>query len=288
MASPFDVTVTLPATAGRVLVPFGLTTPQAVAVGCAVTGASLRAVAEAHSGQTALVVTPEDDIVTLTYSYTPGEGAYPDAMFRPHPSRYTRAAEALVAEAQAAAGTGPEPERARRLACWTAEQFTYGHPEERFTDGLDHVPFLGCGLTAGSCVDINTYFLAALRGAGIEAGYVTGFFFPAEKGDWCEDNHCWVVTRHGSEVLEWDIAHYLKMGTRDIHPALNPKPGFRAALFHSMGLDFPDLAIADLKLLGQPAALGPGGRAVPVDGDFRLHHPHVKPGPLRPPQESLA
>lgn len=288
MTHPFEITVTVPAGSGRFLASCGLSTPHAVATGCAVTGGMARGLREGHSGQPAYVVAPEEDSVTLTYGFAPGAAAYPDAMFRPHPSRYTRAAEALVSEAQGIAGAGTGAERARRLACWTAEQFTYGHPEERFTDGLDHVPFLGCGLTAGSCVDINTYFLAALRGAGIEAGYVTGFFFPAEKGDWCHDNHCWVVTRHDGETLEWDIAHHLKMGTRDIRPALNPKPGFRAALFHSMGLDFPDLAIADLKLLGQPAALGAGGSTTPVPGAFRLHHPDIAPGPLRPETENAA
>lgn len=285
MTAPFDITVTVPAEAGRFLAPCGMSTPHALAEGCGVAGGTVRVIRETHSSQPAVVVTPEDDGVTLTYRFAPGATAYPDAMFRPHPSRHTRAAEALVAEAQGAAGDGTGPERARRLACWAAEQFTYGHPEERFTDGLDHVPLLGCGMVAGSCVDINTYFLAALRAAGIEAGYVAGFFFPAEKGDWCEDAHCWVVTRHDGAVLEWDIAHHLKMGTRDIHPALNPKPGFRAALFHSMGLDFPDLAIADLKLLGQPVAPGPNGTVVPVDAAFALHHPDVRPGRVRPPRE---
>ncbi|MEO0991124.1 MAG: transglutaminase domain-containing protein, partial [Pseudomonadota bacterium] len=63
---------------------------------------------------------------------------------------------------------------------------------------------------------------------------------------------------------------HLKMGTRDIQPGLNPKPGQRAACFHSMGLSFPDLNIEDLKALIEPLAIVDG---VPVpfqDPDIAL------------------
>ena len=109
-----------------------------------------------------------------------------------------------MAEVEAFAGQYAGFDRAVAVACATAERFTYGHPETRFNDGLNEVPALGCGLTEGSCVDINTYFIAALRAAGIEAGYVTGVFFPAEKGDHCDDGHCWVVTRIDGETREWE------------------------------------------------------------------------------------
>jgi hypothetical protein len=117
---------------------------------------------------------------------------------------------------------------------------------------MDEVPFLSCGLTEGSCIDINGYLIAALRAAGFEAGYVTGYFFPVEKRDRCDDMHCWVVSRHQGVVLEWDIAHHLKRGTIKIRPGLNPKPGLRFAVAHSMGLDFPELGVWEMKLLAEP------------------------------------
>lgn len=211
-------------------------------------------------------IAPYGDEVTLTFCFEEGgDGAYPDPMFAPKPSRFTRFADALVAEAHEAAGDSHGIERARALACAAAERLTYGHPEGKFNDGLDEIPALGCGMVEGSCVDINTYFIASLRAAGIEACYVTGFYFPAEKDGTCTDGHCWVVTRIDGATQEWDIAHHLKMGSRDIQPGLNPKPGFRGACFHSMGLTFPDLGATGIKALIEPLAVQ-GPDVVGFDG----------------------
>lgn len=237
---------------GQLLAPSGLSTPDAACLGCEVAGGQTTVMTEPGTGQRVLLVTPKDDRVTFRYHYAPGGTAYPDQIFQPLASRYTRAADELVAEAQAIAPLATPLDRARAIACDVAQKFTYGHPKDRFNDGFDVVPALGCGLTEGSCVDINTYFMAVLRAAGIEAGYLTGYFFPLEKGGWCEDAHCWVVTRIDGRIQAWDIAHHLKMGTRDIHPALNPKPGFRAAVAHSMGLDFPQVGMTGVKLISQP------------------------------------
>lgn len=67
--------------------------------------------------------------------------------------------------------------------------------------------------------------------------------------------NCRVVTRVSGAVKGWDIAHHLKMGTRDIHPDLNPKPGVRAAVCHSMGLKFPKRGICGMKALIEPLKL---------------------------------
>ena len=267
-------TATLPAGTTAVLAPGGITTPHGACTGCQIEGGAAREISEATTGTAAWAITPTPDRVTVTYRFDDSVTApYPDAMFEHRPSRYTRFAEDLVAEAEDAAGDRTGLDRAAAIACATAERFTYGHPEEKFNDGLDEIPALGCGLTEGSCVEINTYFIAALRAAGIEAGYVTGFFFPEEKGDRCTDGHCWVVTRIDGETQEWDIAHHLKLGTRDIRPGLNPKPGQRAALFHSMGLSFPELGISDLKALIEPVAIV-AGRAIPFDApEIRLVRP---------------
>jgi hypothetical protein len=159
-------------------------------------------------------------------------------------------------------------DRALRLGRAVAEKFTYGHPETRFTDGLDHVPHLACGLTEGSCVDIHTYFVASLRAAGIEAGYLTGYVFP-EDGP--ASAHCWVVTRIDGLTQEWDISHFLQMGRRDIIPALNPKGGFRLPVGHSMGLVLPGSGEDDLKLLSEPMALMPDGPARFSNRRITLH-----------------
>lgn len=268
-----EVTVTGFAAGARLLAPAGLATPHGCPAHVAVEGGAAELVFERTTGQAALAVVAGASDVTFRYRLLDAPGRYPEAMFAPTASRFTRAAEALLDEARDLAGTGDPLTRARRIACGVARRFDYGHPLSRFTDGHDEVPAIGCGMTEGSCVDINIYFIAALRAAGIEAGYAAGYFFPAEKRDWCDDGHCWVVTRIGGATQEWDIAHHLKLGTRDIHPALNPKPGFRVALAHSLGLSFPALGLADLKALIEPLSVQEGRCTRVEGGRIRLMHP---------------
>lgn len=252
-------TAEVPDGTDAVLVPGGIATPHGTIVEIGCDGASLDLGAEATTGQSVRIVRSPAASITLRLRCDAGQvAAYPDKMFDPAPSRFTRAADDLVIEAKDAAGDLTGLARAQAIARHTAERFSYGHPEARFNDGYDIVPALGCGVTEGSCVDINTYFLAALRASEIEAGYVTGFFFPQEKQDHCTDGHCWVVTRIDGATHEWDIAHHLKLGTRDIAPALNPKPGQRVACFHSMGLDIPELGVSALKALIEPVAVHDG------------------------------
>ena len=244
----------------RAIMPLGLSTPQSAPVAFAIAGARLSCVTHPETGQVIGIAAPEADRITVTYDFIPGGAGYPDTMFHARDSRYTRTAAGLAQDAVAvaqAAGGG----RAGLLALMahTAAQFDYGHPEDRFYDGHAEVPQL-CGLTQGSCVDINIYLIAALRAAGYEAGYVTGYFVPEEKRTWCSDGHCWVVTRHDGAIEEWDIAHFLKRGRRDIEPGLNPRPGVRVAMAHSMGWTLPALGLVDAKLMGPPGWLLPDGR----------------------------
>ncbi len=274
----FQIEVTVARKPGaQLLVPVGIETPQSCIARLDVAGGVQRSVMEHNTGQKLLLVAPDADQIRFTYHFLEVGGSYPEAMFVPHDSRFTRAAEGLLDEVSEIAPDATGLERARAIACATAEKFTYGHPEDRFTDGLDHVPAIGCGLTEGSCTDINTYFIASLRAAGFETGYVVGYFFPAEKVDHCEDMHCWVATRIGGETQEWDIAHHLKLGTRDIHPGLNPKPGFRAAVGHSMGLTVHELGFEDVKLLCEPTWLLPDGTGDRADLEIRLKHPALQP-----------
>lgn len=245
---------------GRALLaPQGMTTPHLASTGCVVEGGTTEIVTESTTGQALLRVVPTARQVSFIYGYTAGGAPYPDVMFEHRANRYTSAADELIREAETIGAGLPAAERAGVIASDTARRFTYGHPEKRFYDGFDEIPHLGCGLTEGSCVDINAYFIASLRAAGIEAGYMTGCFFPAEKAGRCDDMHCWVVTRADGLIEEWDIAHHLKMGTRQIRPALNPKPGMRVALAHSMGLDVPALGVSAMKLLSEPVWVADNG-----------------------------
>lgn len=251
MSEPIELTLALPAVAGAVLLcPAGLATPHVSVIGFEARGATLRVVSDPWTAQHALLLKPTAAELALRWSFRTGAGAYPEAMFAPRDTRFSRATAGLADEARRVAG-GTGPAAVKTLADHVASLFTYGHVDTPFSEGHDEMPQL-CGPTKGSCVDINGYFISALRAAGIEAGYVTGYFIPEEKRTHCLDMHCWVVTRADGVVQEWDIAHHLKIGTRDIRPGLNPKPGVRVPMAHSMGLSFPAIGLCDHKLLGEP------------------------------------
>lgn len=255
------------------LAPIGMPTPYQTPVAFTVTGGTWSLTGETTTGQMAALIEPDRDApVTITYRFAGIAGAYPEALFRPRDNRFTRAARDLLHDARRIADDARDGNAAiASIVNDTAEKFTYGHPATRFNDGLEAIPHLGCGMTEGSCVDINTYLIAALRAAGFEAGYVTGYFFPEEKNGCCDDMHCWVATRHDGVVLEWDIAHHLKMGTREICCGLNPKPGKRVAVAHSMGLDFPEVGIAGQKLIAEPIWIAPDGGTIKARIDIRMH-----------------
>lgn len=262
---------------GRALIaPIGMPSPHQTLMQTATDDVPMHFTQEARTGQSVIVVPPiglaARSTITFRYQLAECGTAYPETMFLPRDSKFTRAADALIDNAQAVvAGSSTAREVIDAVVAHTAQAFTYGHPEERFYEGCDEVPMLGCGLTAGSCVDINIYLIAALRSVGIEAGYAAGYFFPEEKNGACDDMHCWVVTRADGEVLEWDIAHHLKLGTRDIKPGLNPKPGVRYAISHSMGWDIPALGVRDAKLLCEPMWVERNGSLSHGELSIRLH-----------------
>lgn len=243
----------------KFVAPMGVMTPHAAPLGFDIDGAEVGGVAAPNCAQMLAHGVVTGDAVTMRVRFAPSGPNYPDQMFVPTNSRYTRSATALAGETQEiakAAGGGQAGILA--IVNHVAGLFEYGHPEERFYDGHDELPQL-CSLAQGSCVDINAYLIASLRAAGYEAGYIYGVFVPEEKKTWAVDGHCWVVTRHDGQYQEWDIAHFLKMGRREVAPALNPKPGVRLPMAHSMGWTVPDLGIEDFKLFGLPLQLIEGG-----------------------------
>lgn len=239
------------------LAPAGMTTPHHQIERLEAIGAEIKeAVREPNLDLAALRLQATENQVTLTWhiAESPAIASYPEAVFATHDNGYTRAADLLASrsrEIAAAAGGGMQGIEA--LVAEAEARFVYAHPEHRFTEGHDAVPPLSCGTTPGSCIDINTYLIASLRAAGYEAGYLFGYFFAAEKAGKTHDHHCWVATRYEGVILEWDIAHHLKAGLGPTRPGLNPRPGWRVALGHSMGHRYAtSVGEASLRLLAEP------------------------------------
>jgi hypothetical protein len=240
-----------------VLVPAGMSTPYETVTSTRVDGGRvLDVLIEAELGLAATVVEADGGLLRVVHEWeisSPGTG-YPEAAFVPRSNRHSSAAEELAAASREVAREAGGGRRAVEALVAEAEaRFAYAHPEHAFNEGTDAVPYLACGINPGSCVDINTYLVASLRAAGIDTAYVYGYFFPAERGGVTYDMHCWVVTRCDGEILEWDIAHHMKAGLGPTRPALDPRPGRRIALGHSMGHRYVGQSrVAEVKLLAQP------------------------------------
>ncbi len=269
-----SVEITEPCT-DPVLAPAGLSVPGQAVTRLTVTGGDIVAVStEPELGLGAALIVPTGGPVTLQYAVEKVQSAagYPESAFWPRVNRHTMPADALAAASRTIADeAGGGRAGITALVAEAQGRFAYAHPDRKFNDGLDAIPYLSCGMTPGSCVDINTYLVASLRAAGYEAAYFYGYFFPEERGGRTDDGHCWVVTRHEGEVLEWDIAHHLKAGLGLAQPCLNPRPGERVALTHSMGHRYalPGQDVA-LKLLGEPVRLPAGGAPASVTLIARL------------------
>ncbi len=268
-----EVTVRCQNTLGdnvRLLAPAGTTSGRFGTVTLSVLGFTIdRIVSETTTGQSAILLRPmaETNERSVHYHFTAmtdNGSLYPEDAFTPRHNRYTEAASDLAQHAtQVAQSAGGGMDGIYALVEETSERFTYGHPDQRFNDGREEVTYLRCGLTEGSCVDINTYLIASLRAAGYDAAYLYGYFFSAEKKDWTSGMHCWVATRHDGEILEWDIAHHKREGLAPIRPVLDPKPGRRVMIGHSMGHVYqtPHERVVT-KLLAGPLLIGPEGNVV--------------------------
>lgn len=271
----------LPAGAS-LLAPTGITTPHDAVGALVLSGGSIDAVLrEPDLALGAVQIRADGGPLRLLYRVqdAPPDARYPEDMFRVRRNRFTLAADDLAEASRAIsekAGGGMAGIAA--LVAEAEARFDYAHPEKRFNDDTEAVPYLSCGVAPGSCVDINTYLVASLRAAGFEAGYIYGYFFPAGSGGITHDMHCWVVTRHAGEVLEWDIAHHMKARLGKTRPGLNPRPGRRIAIGHSMGHRYDWSGAGDLlKLLAEPIVVEHGAdrrialtaRFAPTQGPVR-------------------
>jgi hypothetical protein len=194
-----------------------------------------------------------------------GTGASPRTHFTPIDSRYSRPSAELKAAIEELTKSAANQQAAlESIVGFTASLFDYDHPQARFCDGKDEVPLL-LQLTKGSCTDINTFLLSSLYAAGIPATYYAGFFFENGKPRSTTGFHCWISSLARGEHQDWDIAHHLKKGMRDVLPGLNPTPGERVAMSYARGLRFE---VADCEAefthFAYPMWIYPGGRYEPA------------------------
>ncbi|AKS47045.1 Transglutaminase-like superfamily protein [Octadecabacter temperatus] len=262
-----------------ILAPVGTFTSQVKVADLRVTGGRILSVAiDADVELSAALIEPVGSSVTLHYDLIENQGGhYPEASFRVRDTPHTRAANDLACASRDIALTaGGGRAGIEALIAEAEARFSYGHPEKRFTDEKDAVPYLSCGLTEGPCVDINTYLVASLRSAGYDAAYFYGYFFPKERDGMTDDGHCWVVTRNSDEILEWDIAHHIKAGLGPTRASLNPRPGERVAVTHSMGHRYNIAGRQiDIKILGEPLQIPASGQ--PIDVSLTAHLSRVAP-----------
>lgn len=194
-----------------------------------------------------------------------GTGSGPAAHFTPIDSRYSRpSAELRDAIRELARGAASQQAAVASLVDFTQSLFDYDHPQARFCDGKDEVPMLTT-LTKGSCTDINTFLLSSLYAADIPGAYYAGYFFDAEKPKTTSGFHCWISTLAEGLHQDWDIAHHIKNGSREVRPALNPVPGARVAMSHARGLRFAVAgAEAEFTHFAYPYWVFADGRSVPA------------------------
>lgn len=190
-------------------------------------------------GQTALEVWPDrhDQAVIIRYGFEPSSTVLPESVWQWQRNRYTQASDALMDEVRESVDTTlPVHQQIRQLIDRAESHFSYGHGDGRFNDGEEAVPTV-CGTTRGSCVDINTWLLAAAKVLNIPVQYVAGYWFHPDKTV-THDMHCWLMFRAGEDTICWDLAHHLKWGVEGRQPGRNPAGGRRVAMTIGRGLGF--------------------------------------------------
>jgi transglutaminase-like putative cysteine protease len=190
-------------------------------------------VAESRTRQRAAVLQPPHRSATaqLRHTFSSSGSALPNEAYTPEDTALTTAATELAhASCNIARAAGGGLEGISAIVADTSARFDYGQVPmaERWYYGRDAIPIVAC--TAGNCIDINTYLVAALRAANYDATYLTCYFFDDSLKGTAIGMHCWVRTRHGAITQDWDIAHFKKANRTDVSAMMNPIPGQRFAL----------------------------------------------------------
>jgi len=199
---------------------------------------SVREIEAINSLQHAFLLKPQaGQIPEITFEFIDNPYAPDSWICAIEDNRYTRASSDLTNLAtQLTQGMDSEKAKIHSLIENAADYFGYAHADERFNDGCDDVPML-CGTTKGSCVDINTYLIAAARSIGIKVQYMAGYWFHPDKHKTL-DMHCWLAFQCDGQPLFWDLAHHLKWGVKQLAPGLNPAGGRRVPMTCGRGLRF--------------------------------------------------
>lgn len=166
----------------------------------------------------------------------PGPGL-PDCAFTSLGTRFDRASEALAAEISEGVPPGPDAQRVPALMQFVADHFTYGRRPRYLGDDTDAIPAFGCDIATGTCVDMHTLGVAALRAIGVPAVYVIGCFVYAKKDEF-PTGHCWLNLKADGASHHYDISHHVEYDLGPVTTALNPKPGRRFALGFGRGPRF--------------------------------------------------
>lgn len=196
-------------------------------------GWSASIVAEPRSGQRAVVLEPPalNAPARLLHTFNSSRSVLPEEAYLPEGTAITTAAADLANEARSiAAAAGGGFAGIAAIVADTSARFDYGEVPmaERWYYGQPSVPIVAC--SAGNCIDINTFLVAALRAADYETTYLTCYFFDDNPNGIASGMHCWVRTRHDGVTQDWDITHFKKAGRTDVFATMNPVPGRRFAL----------------------------------------------------------
>ncbi|MCP4790594.1 MAG: transglutaminase domain-containing protein [Gammaproteobacteria bacterium] len=180
----------------------------------------------------------DQQAISLCYEFEPLlKPVMADDYWHLQENRHTQASGALVEQVSTWVDESEKPsQQLYTLIHKTADMFAYGHVEQRFTEGKSQVPPL-CGITNGSCVDINTFLIAAARSLGIKVQYLAGYWFHPSRSH-THDMHCWLDFEVETGHEYWDVAHHLKWDVEGLHAGLNPAGGRRWLMSYGRGLTF--------------------------------------------------
>lgn len=236
----FDLTLDAPLEqGGTYIAPVAPDTPDQRVLATEFHGfAPLGMVRATNSGQAAWLCRLEAGAAPrIRYRFAAEGGAWPEWAFHPAGTRFDVASAALAGEVADSVAAGPPAARVPAVMQFVADRFQYGKRARYLGDDQAAMPALGCDLQTGTCVDMHTVGVAALRAIGIEAVYVIGGFVYAGKENF-PTGHCWLNLRAVGAAHHYDISHHVEYGLGAVTPSLNPKPGRRFALGLGRGLVF--------------------------------------------------